>query len=96
VIARVFALLVDAEAEIGCGYPAGERHHLIVLVPADSAEEAAAEAMLALTDRHWCGGEVRQIDRFSVPLESVGDPVMREAAARAFAGDRAIIVYDRP
>lgn len=92
---QVFALLIDAQAESGCEYPARERRRLIVLVPAESAEEAAAGAMLALSDCHWSRGEVVRIERFGVALESVEDPTLRGAAEKAFAGDRAIIVYDR-
>ncbi|HEX6375530.1 MAG TPA: hypothetical protein VFZ91_07395 [Allosphingosinicella sp.] len=93
--AAVFALSIDAEAANGCEYPAGERHHLIVLVPAASPEEAAAGAMAALSDCRWCRGEVREIGRLSVPLESLDDPILREAAGKALAGSRAIVVFSR-
>jgi len=94
--APVFALLIDAEAESGCEFPAGERHHLIVLVPAHTAEDATTEAMLALSDCKWTQGEVRQVERFGVPLATVADPVLRDAAEKAFAGNRSIIVYGKP
>lgn len=91
----VYALLVDAEADEGNEYAKGERKNVLVLVPARSPDEASAEAVIALAEKRWKQGQVHQIEPFTVPLASVADPVMREAAGKAFAGDRAIVVYER-
>ena len=91
----VFAILVEAHAELGNEYPCGEIHTLIVLVPANSTDDAMTEAMIALTDKHWSRGEVRQVGEFSVAPESIPNPVLSSAAQRAFEGHRAIVVYDK-
>jgi hypothetical protein len=91
----VYALLIEAEADQGNEYPEGERRPVLVLVPARSPEEACSQAVIALADKRWKHGQVQQIERFAVPLASVEDPVMREAAEKAFSGNRAIIVYER-
>ncbi len=92
--AQVFVLMIDAVAAHGCEHPEGERRHLLVMVPAGSAEEATTGAMQALTDCHWSHGEVRDIERFAVDPDSLEDPILREAAGKAFAGDRSIVVFD--
>jgi hypothetical protein len=91
----VFALLVAAEAGEGNEYPQGERRHMLVLVPAQSVDEASSEALIALADKRWSQGQVEQAKRFGVLPSSVEDPVLREAAEKAFAGNRSIIVYER-
>ena len=91
----VFALLVAAEAGDGNEYPQGERRHMLVLVPAQTVDEASSEALIALADKRWSKGQVEQVERFGVPVASVEDPVLREAAEKAYAGNRSIIVYER-
>lgn len=91
----VFALSIDAEAAAGCDYPARETHHLIVVVPAGSPEEATNGAMLALSEFNWCRGVVKQVGPFGVAAESLDDPILREAAEKAFGGARAIVVFSK-
>lgn len=91
----VFVLLVEALADHGNEYPEGERRHVLVLVSARTASEASSEALIALADKRWRTGRVTPIERFGVPLTSLADPVVREAAELAFAGHRSIIVYER-
>jgi len=55
-----------------------------------------AEGLIALTDKHWCDGELKQIQPFGVTPSSIADPVVREAAMKAEQGHRSIIVYDQP
>src|SRR5438309_3291763 len=64
----VYALLIDATAATDNEHAEGEKHHLLVLVSAHDAESAAAEAMIALTGKHWKGGMLKQVERFGVPL----------------------------
>jgi hypothetical protein len=92
---KVFVLMIEAVAAEGCGHPVGELRHLLVMVPAQSEEEAVEPAMRALADGHWSQGQVRRLERFRAPPESLPPP-LDEAAAKAFAGDPAIVVFDKP
>ena len=94
--AQVFVLMFDAVAGEGCEVPAGEARHLLVMAPAASAEEAAAGAMEALAGRGWSQVRLKDADQFRSEPRSLGDPVLRAAAEKAFAGSRAIVVYDKP
>ena len=93
-MSNVFALLATAEADHGNELPEGERRRMIVLVPGRSEDEAATEAMLAMADKKWRNARVEQIEPVSADIAAHTDPVLREAAARAFAGNRSLIVYE--
>jgi hypothetical protein len=86
---------MDATAEAGNERPLGSRQHLLVFVRAGSKEAALTEGMMALTDKAWSNGELKQIEQFIVAPASIEDPVTREAALAAEQGNRSIIVFDQ-
>lgn len=85
---------MDATAD-GNEYPIGSRHHLLVFVRASSDEDAMAEALVALTDRNWRDGKLKEMGPLGVPPASIADPVLKEAALQAERGYRSIVVHDQ-
>ena len=92
----IFALRIDAVAADGNEFPIGTRHHLLVLVPTHSPEDAMASALIGLADQKWREAELVELGPMGVAPASIASPVLREAALKAAQGHRAIVVYDKP
>lgn len=91
----LFILALDATADAGNEYPLGSRQKLVVIVRADADDEAIAEAQIALTNKQWRDGALKEIVPFAGTPSSIDDPVIREAAMRAAQGHRSIIVTEQ-
>ena len=87
--------MFEATAAEGSGHPVGEVRYPLVMVPAQAEAEAVEAAIRALAERHWANPLVRRVERFRAEPESLLPP-LDEAAAKAFAGEPGIVVFDQP
>lgn len=88
----VFSLLVSAEADNGNDLAPGEARELMLFVPARSKDEAITQALMALADRCWKRGEIREVQRLLGFPKAITNPLFRDAARRAFAGERSVLI----
>jgi hypothetical protein len=91
--AHLFSLLGEAAGGVGCAYPRGERHALMVFARASTQEEAETIARAGMTDLGWVEAiitKVGMIDRLSVPED------LRPPVSHAWENGCSVVAYAAP
>jgi hypothetical protein len=92
----LYAVMIEAEASGVIDRVDGLRYPLIVFTTAADRDAAGSLTIAFLGGCGWLNGIVRGVKRIASDLARIADPVLREAAATAFAGSYAIIADDEP
>ena len=90
---HLFSLLGEAAAGVGCSYPRGERHALMVFARASTQEEAKKIAVAGVTDLGWVDAiitRVGMIDRTAVPED------LRSPVSHAWEKGCSVVAYAAP